>query len=126
VTATIPLVVQDKTFVPNDAQLAMQDETWDRKFKTPKLRNVDLRPYSEFVKTYGFFKYLDAMDGIIHFYAWRAMMDTGTMFGGMGPNPNMLPESELDENRIVVLCRIERHCKECSSLVAELKVSTDG
>ena len=27
--ATIPLVVQDKTFVPNDAQLAMQDETWD-------------------------------------------------------------------------------------------------
>jgi len=25
----IPLVVQDKTFVPNDAQLMMQDETWD-------------------------------------------------------------------------------------------------
>jgi len=27
--ATIPLVVQDKTFVPSMAQLAMQDETWD-------------------------------------------------------------------------------------------------
>jgi FtsP/CotA-like multicopper oxidase with cupredoxin domain len=27
--ATIPLVVQDKTFVPDDAQLALQDETWD-------------------------------------------------------------------------------------------------
>ncbi len=26
---TIPLVLQDKTFVPNDAQLALQDETWD-------------------------------------------------------------------------------------------------
>jgi len=26
---TIPLVVQDKTFVPNDVQLAWQDETWD-------------------------------------------------------------------------------------------------
>jgi FtsP/CotA-like multicopper oxidase with cupredoxin domain len=26
---TIPLVVQDKTFVPNAAQLALQDETWD-------------------------------------------------------------------------------------------------
>lgn len=25
----IPLVIQDKTFVPNDAQLAWQDETWD-------------------------------------------------------------------------------------------------
>jgi FtsP/CotA-like multicopper oxidase with cupredoxin domain len=27
--ATIPLVIQDKTFVPSDAQLAWQDETWD-------------------------------------------------------------------------------------------------
>ncbi len=27
--ATIPLVFQDKTFVPNDAQLALQDEMWD-------------------------------------------------------------------------------------------------
>lgn len=27
--ATIPLVFQDKTFVPNPAQLALQDETWD-------------------------------------------------------------------------------------------------
>ncbi len=27
--ATIPLVVQDKTFVPSAAQLATQDETWD-------------------------------------------------------------------------------------------------
>ena len=26
---TIPLVFQDKTFVPNPAQLALQDETWD-------------------------------------------------------------------------------------------------
>ena len=27
---TIPLVIQDKTFVPNDAQLMLQDETWDQ------------------------------------------------------------------------------------------------
>lgn len=26
---TIPLVLQDKTYVPNDAQLALQDETWN-------------------------------------------------------------------------------------------------
>ncbi len=26
---TIPLVLQDKTFVPSDAQLLVQDETWD-------------------------------------------------------------------------------------------------
>ncbi|WP_404390917.1 multicopper oxidase domain-containing protein [Humibacillus xanthopallidus] len=28
--STIPLVIQDKTFVPNDAQLAQQDETWNK------------------------------------------------------------------------------------------------
>jgi FtsP/CotA-like multicopper oxidase with cupredoxin domain len=28
--ATLPLVFQDKTFVPSDAQLALQDETWDK------------------------------------------------------------------------------------------------
>jgi FtsP/CotA-like multicopper oxidase with cupredoxin domain len=28
--ATIPLVFQDKTFVPDDTQLALQDETWDK------------------------------------------------------------------------------------------------
>jgi FtsP/CotA-like multicopper oxidase with cupredoxin domain len=29
VAATIPLVIQDKTFVPSAEQLALQDETWD-------------------------------------------------------------------------------------------------
>jgi cytochrome c peroxidase len=78
------------------------------KFKTPTLRNVDLRPDPGFVKAYGhngFFKSLDAMDGIIHFYAWRAMMDRGGMGGGMGgmtPNPDMFPPPELDQNRIVM------------------------
>ena len=28
--ATLPLVFQDKTFVPSDAQLALQDETWNK------------------------------------------------------------------------------------------------
>jgi cytochrome c peroxidase len=85
------------------------------KFKTPTLRNVDLRPDPEFVKAYGhngFFKSLDGMDGIIHFYAWRAMMDNGGMGGGMGgggmgnggmtPNANLFPEPEYDENRIMM------------------------
>lgn len=86
------------------------------KFKTPTLRNVDLRPYPEFVKAYGhngFFKSLDGMDGIIHFYAWRAMMDNGGMGGGgmggggmggggMTPDPNLFPPPEVDQNRIIM------------------------
>jgi len=81
------------------------------KFKTPTLRNVDLRPHPDFVKAYGhngFFKSLDGMDGIIHFYAWRAMMDNGGMGGGgmggggMMPNPNLFPPPEFDQNRIIM------------------------
>jgi cytochrome c peroxidase len=72
------------------------------KFKTPTLRNVNLRPYPEFVKAYGhngFFKSLDGMEGIVHFYAWRAMMDAGMV---SGPMMNLFPEPELDENRITM------------------------
>ena len=94
------------------------------KFKTPTLRNVDLRPYPDFVKAYGhngFFKSLDGMEGIIHFYAWRAMMDNAGMGGGGGmgpgpgggmgpgpggggmtPMPGLFPDPELDLNRIVM------------------------
>ena len=71
------------------------------KFRTPTLRNVDLRPSEDFVKAYGhngFFKSLDGMDGIIHFYAWRAMMDNSAM----SPNPNMFPAPEVDRNRAVM------------------------
>lgn len=75
------------------------------KFKTPTLRNVDLRPSEDFVKAYGhngFFKSLDGMEGIIHFYAWRAMMDNGGMGGGMGPNPNLFPAPEVEQNRVIM------------------------
>lgn len=76
------------------------------KFKTPSLRNIDQRPYPGFVRAYGhngFFKSLDGMKGIIHFYAWRAMMDAGGMGGGgMDPNSILFPEPEVDQNRIVM------------------------
>jgi cytochrome c peroxidase len=101
------------------------------KFKTPTLRNVDLRPYPEFVKAYGhngFFKSLDAMDGIIHFYAWRAMMDNGGMGGGGGggmtPNPDMFPAPELDQNRIQMVPF--NFMMDGARLTAFLKTLSDG
>lgn len=81
------------------------------KFKTPSLRNIDQRPYPSFARSYGhngFFKSLEGMEGIIHFYAWRAMMDAGAMGGGsmggggMAPDSTLFPEPEVDQNRIVM------------------------
>ena len=78
------------------------------KHKTPSLRNIDQRPDNVFVKAFGhngFFKSLDKIDGIVHFYAWRATMDAGgmgggSMGGGMAPDPNLFPPPEYDANRI--------------------------
>jgi cytochrome c peroxidase len=102
------------------------------KFKTPTLRNVDQRPYPEFVKAYGhngYFKSLDGMDGIIHFYAWRAMMDSGMGGGGMGgggmaPNPDLFPEPEYDQNRIMM--QPFNFMMDGQYLVVFLKTLTDG
>lgn len=106
-------------------------ETELGKFKTPSLRNVDLRPYPEFVKAFGhngFFKSLDAMDGIIHFYAWRAMMDNmgggGMGGGGMTPNPNMFPAPELDQNRVMM--RPFNFMIDGDELAAFLRTLSDG
>ncbi len=54
------------------------------KMKVPSLRNVDLRPSTDFVKAYGHNGYFKSLDEIVLFYHWRAMMDNGCMGGGMG------------------------------------------
>lgn len=99
------------------------------KHKTPSLRNIDQRPYPEFVRAYGhngYFKSLDKIDGIIHFYAWRAMMDAnmGGRGNGPGPNPNMFPAPEVDQNRIEMVPF--NFMIDGPYLVAFLKTLTDG
>lgn len=41
------------------------------KHKVPTLRNVDLRPYADFVKAYGHNGYFKSLEGIVHFYNTR-------------------------------------------------------
>jgi cytochrome c peroxidase len=41
------------------------------KHKVPTLRNVDLRPYPEFVKAYGHNGYFKSLEDIVHFYNTR-------------------------------------------------------
>jgi cytochrome c peroxidase len=46
------------------------------KFKVPTLRNVDLRPSVDFVKAYGHNGYFKTLEGIVHFYNTRDVLDT--------------------------------------------------
>lgn len=45
------------------------------KHKVPTLRNVDLRPYPDFVKAYGHNGYFKTLEGIVHFYNTRDAKD---------------------------------------------------
>ena len=117
------------------------------KHKTPSLRNIDARPYPGFVRAYGhngFFKSLDGMEGIVHFYAWRAMMDMmgsggmgggsgmgggmgngmGGGMGGMTPDPTIFPAPEVDENRVAM--QPFNFMMDGNYLVAFLKTLTDS
>lgn len=108
------------------------------KHKTPSLRNIDQRPSPEFIKAFGhngFFKSLDGMEGIVHFYAWRATTDAGGMGdggmggggmgdGGMAPNPDLFPPPEYDENRD--LMKPFNFMMTGDYLVAFLKTLTDS
>jgi cytochrome c peroxidase len=78
------------------------------KFKVPTLRNVDLRPSSDFVKAYGHNGYFKSLEELVMFYAWRGMMDEGCMGGGGmggggmggcgGMGTDMFPPPEVDQN----------------------------
>ncbi len=102
------------------------------KFKTPSLRGVaklscEAEPANPecIVKAYGhngFFKSLDTLQGIIHFYAWRAMKDAG-----MVPPPmlDFFPPPELDENRITMQ-PFNFMMGDGARLVALMKTLSDG
>jgi hypothetical protein len=80
------------------------------------------------------------MEGIVHFYAWRATMDAGGMGdggmggggmggggmgdGGMAPNPDLFPPPEYDENRD--LMKPFNFMMTGDFLVAFLKTLTDS
>ena len=49
------------------------------KHKTPSLRNVDKRPYAEFVKAYGHNGYFKSLQEIIHFYNLRDVLPECTV-----------------------------------------------
>lgn len=79
------------------------------KQKVPTLRNVDLRPSEDFVKAYGHNGYFKSLYDIVHFYHWRAMMDSGMGCGGGGMGgggmgdgcegmQNMFPPPEVNQN----------------------------
>ena len=92
------------------------EEVWEPemgKHKVPTLRNVDLRPYPEFVKAYGHNGFFKSLEEITHFYNTRDVE--------MWPAPEVLETINIDELGNLGLTPDEE-----AAIVAFMKTLSDG
>ena len=98
---------------------AVYEAAWG-KFKVPTLRNVDLRPYPEFVKAYGHNGYFKSLEQIVHFYNTRDV--TGEGWNGV---PWPAPEVAANMNT-TELGNLGLTADEEAAIVAFMKTLSDG
>jgi cytochrome c peroxidase len=99
------------------------------KQKVPTLRNVDLRPYPEFVKAYGHNGYFKSLEGIVHFYNTRDVLpvcsgdytEEQALAAGCWPRPEVAENVNTDELGDLGLTADEE-----AAIVAFLKTLSDG
>jgi cytochrome c peroxidase len=95
----------------------------------PTLRNVDKRPYAEFVKAYGHNGYFKSLEGIVHFYNTRDVKDVcpGPYTEAEALAADCWPAPEVTENvNTVGLGNLGLTPEEEAAIVAFLKTLSDG
>ena len=68
------------------------------KHKVPTLRNVDRRPFEDFVKSYGHNGYFKNLKDVVHFYNTRDVLPACDAIGRPKPNHNCWPAPEVAAN----------------------------
>ncbi len=68
------------------------------KFKVPTLRNVDKRPFPQFVKSFGHNGYFTTLKEIVHFYNTRDVLPRCEKINDSKPALNCWPEPEVSSN----------------------------
>ena len=100
------------------------------KHKVPTLRNVDKRPGNRFTKAYGHNGYFKSLEGIVHFYNTRDVLDTCPDIFTTEKNAlkmNCWPEPEIPENvNTEELGDLGLSADEERAIVAFMKTLTDG
>jgi len=99
------------------------------KHKVPTLRNVDKRPYPEFVKAYGHNGYFKSLEGIVHFYNTRDVKsecpgpytEAEALLADCWPAPEEPMNVNTDELGNLGLTAAEE-----AAIVAFMKTLTDG
>jgi cytochrome c peroxidase len=110
---------------PNREWAAMA-KSYLGKFKTPTLRNVDMRPRPDFVKAYMHNGYLKSLKEVVHFYNTRDALPACRP-GDHGEKVTCwpAPENPVTMNRRQ-LGNLKLSDKQEDQLVAFLKTLTDG
>lgn len=99
------------------------------KFKVPTLRNVDLRPSSDFVKAYGHNGYFKSLYGIVHFYNTRDVLETcaGDYTEAQALAADCWPAPEISQNlNTAELGNLGLTPSQEQAIVAFLKTLSDG
>ena len=97
------------------------------KHKVPTLRNVDKRPYPDFVKAYGHNGYFKSLEEVVHFYNVRDLLPHCAKQHHAKPGINCWPEPEVAENiNTEELGNLRLTEEEEIAIVAFLKTLSDG
>ncbi len=97
------------------------------KHKVPTLRNVDLRPYPEFVKVFGHNGYFLSLEEIVHFYNTRDVLPSCEDIDDPVPGVNCWPKPEVAANmNTEELGDLELTAEEEAAIVEFMKTLSDG
>jgi cytochrome c peroxidase len=110
--------------VPRYAERAAENRG---KHKVPTLRNVDLRPSSDFVKAYGHNGYFKSLEAIVHFYNTRDALPRCKSADDPEAGRACWPAPEVAENlNTEEMGRLGLTAEEEAAIVAFLKTLSDG
>jgi cytochrome c peroxidase len=116
-------------FLATRPDYAMYADANMGKHKVPTLRNVDLRPSTDFIKDYGHNGYFKSLWGIVHFYNTRDVLPTcpgdyteaQALAANCWPAPEVSMNLNTEELGNLGLTRAEEQ-----AIVAFLKTLSDG
>jgi cytochrome c peroxidase len=101
--------------------------SFDGKFQTSTLRNVDKRPRPDFVKAYMHNGYLKSLKEVVHFYNTRdALGRCKALINDPGEKISCWPAPEIPHNLNKTIGRLGLTGREEDQIVAFLKTLTDG
>ncbi len=116
----------DRSANPNYAQWSKYAPAYMGKFQAPTLRNVDMRPYPEFVKAYMHNGYFKSLKEVVHFYNTRDALPRCRQ-GDPGEKVSCWPAPDVEENvNKTQLGRLGLTEAQEDQVVAFLKTLTDG